>query len=248
MANAKLLGDLRTSAFRRASMEGSSFVGRWEANEFINAGGSELHDLIVKSYRDYYKSDSSITLVSGTENYALPTDFYKLKSAYYLQGGIRRRLDQFMLDELTDYESDRVLPLVSGEHLLYRLMGNEIIFTPKPSSAATIELWYTPQFTPLVDPFEDDGATPNGAYVSGDDLISYAIVNGWEEYLILYATIRMLQKEESDASTFMAQLASLAERIKSMASNRDSGKPQRVQDVYTRRRRGGRRGLGRGIR
>lgn len=56
-------------------------------------------------------------------------------------------------------------------------------------------------------------------------------VNGWEEYIVVDAAMKCLQKEESDVSVLMAEKSALKQRIEAMASNRDAGKPERITDV-----------------
>ncbi len=66
--------------------------------------------------------------------------------------------------------------------------------------------------------------------VSGGDQIDG--VNGWEEYIVVDAAIKALQKEESDVSVLMAQKAALTRRIEGAAANRDAGSPLSVTDAY----------------
>lgn len=233
MANAATLADLRTAALRRCDRESSSFFGRWEVNGYVNTGGSLLHDVLVTRYRDFYKSSTSISAVAGTEAYALPTDFYKgLGRPWWTSGGIRFPLDPFMLDELTDDQVDLVATMAEGERLRYRIVGTQLVLAPKPTGAGTIEWWYVPQYVPLVDPFQEDGTTVNGSYVSGQDVINVQVVNGWEEAVIAAACVLLLQKEDRPWRDMLAYRDAELARIGAVAQTRDSAKPQRVRDVY----------------
>lgn len=55
--------------------------------------------------------------------------------------------------------------------------------------------------------------------------------NGWEEYIICDCSIKILGKEESDATVMGARKAALLQRIQSIAENRDQGAPGRTVDV-----------------
>jgi len=55
--------------------------------------------------------------------------------------------------------------------------------------------------------------------------------NGWEEYVVVDAAIKCLNKEESDTSILFARKQALIDRIENMAANRDSGEPEQVTDV-----------------
>lgn len=56
-------------------------------------------------------------------------------------------------------------------------------------------------------------------------------VNGWEEWVILDACIKALNKEESDVQVIMAQRADVEAEITSMAADREAGWPSRIVDV-----------------
>lgn len=221
MANTATLSNLRSSARRKADQENSEFVVDAELDDYINEGVAELHDLLVTVFQDYFKSSENVTLVADTEAYALPSTFYKLLGAFYVSGGIRYPLQQFAMNELGEWEADRIVPVISGQYLRYRIVGNEIFFTPKPNGAGTVELWFVPQPTKLV---------------GNTDTVSYAVVIGWEEYISNHAAIRMLQKEESDSTPLLLRQQKLEQRIRAAARGRNAAAPQRVTDVYSGRR------------
>ena len=54
---------------------------------------------------------------------------------------------------------------------------------------------------------------------------------GWEEFVIVDAAMKCLEKEESDISALAARKARLEQRIERMAPNRDSFMPSRRIDV-----------------
>lgn len=56
-------------------------------------------------------------------------------------------------------------------------------------------------------------------------------VNGWEEYIIVDAAIKILGKEESDATVMGGRKAALLGRIQSVAINRDQGEPGKTVDT-----------------
>lgn len=55
-------------------------------------------------------------------------------------------------------------------------------------------------------------------------------INGWEEYIVVDAAIKMLGKEESDVTVLGGRKAALLGRIQSIAENRDQGEPGRTVD------------------
>jgi hypothetical protein len=100
------------------------------------------------------------------------------------------------------------------EIVRYAVWGNKLVFKPKAPQIATVNLWYVPAITKLVN----DSDTLDG-------------VNGWEEFLILDAAIKCMVKEESDPSALLAQLNFVKDRIKTMAKDRDQGEPRTTTDI-----------------
>lgn len=207
--------DIRTRAKRRADMENSTFVSDAEWNDYINEEIASLHDMVILTYRDYVQKSVLITLVVDKEDYELPADFYKERAVYYLEGDTRYLLDPFMANEIADYQINTY-----AQYLRYRIMGNSIWFAPEPNAAATIEFWYIPQAPKLT---------------SDSDEVAYYVVSGWEEFVVLGAAIKALEKEESleQANALLRQRERVLNRITQSAIIRQAGKPQKIQDVYS---------------
>jgi hypothetical protein len=239
MANTATLADLRDACLKRCDLDKSSFIGRWEANSWINSALSELHDLIVLRYKQHYFKTGSITLVAGTESYALPADFAQMLAVYFVTAGVRYPLDEFMLPEFYERQVPLILP-VAGDlsNLRWRTLGLQLYVVPKPSAAGTLELWYTPQFVFLVDPKLDDGATTNTAYSAGADVIEPQVFPGWEEFVIADFGVKAMTKQEADPSPFMAMKTAQVQRVERMSAQRNIGAPQRMVDVYRTERSG----------
>jgi hypothetical protein len=96
----------------------------------------------------------------------------------------------------------------------YRLNGNNLWLTPIPTAGQLMQLWYVPSMTQLAAD-NDTLSTPSG----------------WDEYVIIDAAIKCLQKEESDTSVLMNQKMAIIQRIEAAAENRDAGNPQTVCDT-----------------
>ena len=85
-----------------------------------------------------------------------------------------------------------------------------------PSNAGQLELWYVPQFDPLINL---------------DDVIDFRFPFGWEQYVVEGIAARLLEKEESDASAHRARQKEILQRILVMAEDRDVGQPHQMQDT-----------------
>lgn len=212
------LSELRTQTRNRADMSQSEFVTDSELNFYINQSIRELHDILTDAYQsDYYMSTNTFNTVSGTDSYALPSDFYELRGVdVKLNSNEWYTLKKFNFNERVRYKQSGSWNYSNAPYLRYRLNGNNIMFNPTPdSSNQTIRIWYTPVATELVN--------------DGD---SFADFNGFSEYVIVDAAIKCLQKEESDVSVLMAQKGALLDRIRNKAQQRDANESDSVQDVY----------------
>jgi hypothetical protein len=212
MATVNLL-TLRDRAKQRANMENSSFVSDTEWNTYINYGISQLRDkLIAKNGNDYFATEQSISLVNGTEAYALPSDFYKILYVELLgDDGNYYKMRRFEIAERNQFGS----PIgYYVQEIRYRLRANSIIFTPDNQiGGKTVRLTYVPTITNLS--------------ANSDTLDGY---NGWEEYPILIAARKALIKEEQDVTQLDQELSMLDRRLEEMADNRDQSNPMRVYD------------------
>ncbi len=210
------LATLRTRAQRRADRENSSFVATAEWTDLINEAGAELHDLVVLSFEDYLLTTESISIVAGTQSYALPSAFYKERGVDYTSGGSTYTVRPFLFRERNYYGGLGGLVTDDIANLRYQILGSNIRFVPSPSSSGTVTLWYIPQYTLL----------------SADaDTLSTAYANGWEAFIVLGAAIKALKKEEADTSSLEMERQDLRSRIEAALKGRASGEPLRIVDV-----------------
>lgn len=209
------LAQLKTRVRQRSDMENSGFISDSELVSYINASVAELYDLLVSKYGDDYfvASPFSITTTSNQDTYALPTDMYKLL-------GVDLQLDtsgnwvSLKRFEFAERNIPQIWDVKFVDFIRYRLFGSNLKLSPVPQANQSLRLWYIPLPTAL----SADGDTLNG-------------FNGYEEYVVIDAAIKMLNKEESDSSLLMAEKAAMKLRIEQMAEGRDVGQPSTVQDI-----------------
>lgn len=216
------LSELRTACRQRADMENSNFITDSELNSYINSSIAELHDILVQSYgEDYYVKDITFTSTAQQEEYDLTTvitddDFYKLRGIdAKLNGDDWFTLQRFNFNERNRFQNFGVWDYLGITNVRYRLLGNKVRFSPAPDSEIQIRIWYIPVAEKLS--------------ADSDELRDF---NQYSEYVITDACIKMLAKEESDASVFIAQKADLKRRIEEAANNRDAGANDSITDIY----------------
>ena len=208
---ATTLAQFRTRVRQRADMENSNFVSDSELNGYINKSISELYDLLVSSNSEYFLSSTTSTVASGESTITLPSDFYKLRGVDFYLGGRWTDLEQFNFNERN---LDSTTYSLIGCHVKYRLQGSTIKLIPEDNVDGQYRVWYTPVPTEL-----------------SSDSDSFEGINGWEEYVVVDAAIKCLQKEESSTTDLEKAKAQLGKRVADMAAKRDSAKPKTITNV-----------------
>lgn len=218
MSGSVTFAQLVSSAKDRANMEKSTLITDAQWKEYVNKSKDSLYDLLISAYSDeYYVTTYTFSVVGGTSEYALPSDFYKLISCSLKSGQEYMPLKKFSYqsrnrNDYYPYRSNRF-----NLRYEYRISGSNIILDPVPSSNDTIELIYIPMAVNLS--------------ADGDLLKGF---NGWEEYIIIDVAIKALRKEESDTTELERDLMRLTERLDRMADQRDIGQPARIIDTSKR--------------
>lgn len=221
-------------------MVNSQFLTTAEWNSNINASIQELYDRILTAYGEGYYSALDTTrkpyqfttdgtnemfpLPDGTSTYLMPDGvtsapaFYKLSGLEVQVNGSPTgwaTLHPFTFIERNKYSFPGLQSAYGLRgRLKYRLEGNFLWLKPLPISGQVIQVRYAPRFVALVN----DADTFDG-------------INGWDEYAVIDAAIKALQKEESDVSVLLLQKAAFDKRLEEMTTIRDIGSPATVGDT-----------------
>lgn len=207
------LTTLRSRVRERADMPVAGFLAdsATSLDAFINEGVQRLHEKLVEAYGEEYASSSaSLTCTGSASDVALPSDFFKLYGVDMPVGGVTRTLRPFMRAERNALRYNAP----SWDSVpKYSLVGSYIRFLPIPP-ACTATIYYAPTTTLLA---------------TGTDTVNFP--NGWERYVVLYAAIQALMKEESDVRDLRFELEKLERDLDAIKENRDAAFPRQVVDL-----------------
>ena len=202
-------------------MVNSGFVQDPKLNDYINKSIAELYDLLITKYGEEYWTNTEPYKINtnGTENtYLLPSDFFKAIGVdLVLSSSQSVTIKPFAFNERNRFTNSYIYSwgLDGVVRARYKLINNKIKFIPNPDNSMSIDIWYIPHAPILVDDADEfDG------------------FNGWEEYVIVDAAIKMKDKEEADTTKLEKRLSKLELRINNSSGNRDAGHGDRVADVY----------------
>lgn len=228
MAASVTLASMLTRARRLAQMEGgTTFVTDAEVEQWLNDGLRDLYDLLIAARgEDYYAVSAAVTYSALIDGWALPAAFYRAMEVVLYDGSTYYSAPRA---EVADLARSWNVHANGGASSLadcsYRLTETEIELMPMPAAKTTtvVNLYYLPTLTTVGTGGSFDG------------------INGWEEYAVLSAAIRMLKKEGTldIAQALEVERARIEQRIGRLASTRDAGRPKRIAD--TRRDWAGRR-------
>jgi hypothetical protein len=217
MARTVTLLELRTQSRQRADKVGSGYILDSELNTYINQSISELYDLLVGAYgNDYFLTSTTFPITVAQSEYSLPSDFYKLAGVdLYLNASRFITLKPYNWNERGRFQDgSNWAAIIAIQGPRYHIGGQNITFNPSPTITANVKMWYVPVSPKL----QYDADTLDG-------------IDGWEEFVVIDAAIKMLQKEESDVTVLALQKKAIIERINLMSENRDEGHSFRVGDV-----------------
>ena len=144
-------GDIKTKVERDLDLEGETFITDEEMLGYANEAVDEVERQIHALYDDYFLTRSTIALVAGTEEYALPSDIYamKIRAVVYRNGSqvwqvprIRdwKKFLQYEMDQATGTTS----PGSYGFFVLNQTAGSpKIVFAPTPQETGSfLKIWY----------------------------------------------------------------------------------------------------------
>lgn len=241
-----------------SDMQGTDFVSDAELLTYVNLGLSELYDLLAEAHgQEFFLKCVEIAVTDPVAVYNLPDDFLVLKgvdfqeapfggaeSSFTSGGGVLPVVTTTVTYDVPIQGGEGSCPLRPYTFFERRQKSWDKgatprfrVFTDRKVSVATggqfptttVEYSHRIRFQPVRSGYVLVWYLPIAPrLIDGDSEV--VSIYGFDEYPALYAAYRALAKEESDASSVLAMLETMRERIRRMAAHRDAGHPERVQD------------------
>lgn len=210
------LATLRTRVRERADMPTAGFIAdsSTSLDAFINEGAQRLHERLIDSLgEEYVSSTSTITTASGTSDYAVPSDFFRLYGVDLTIHGKVRTLKPFGRNERNYFRNATNNANWLGTPR-YSLVGGNVRLYPIPQGVYSGSILYAPTITVLS---------------STSDTVNFP--NGLERMVVLYAAIQCLIKEESDYRPLQRLLDQEEAALDELKYQRDAAFPKKVTDM-----------------
>lgn len=225
MARVVTLPVLLSRVRQRADVETALHVTDVEVYSYINESVAALHSLIVEAGEDDFLSSFEVSTVAGQEAYDITAEaanFYKLESVDALIDGLWAPLDRWQFSERHVYENASADGWGSRfMRRAYRITGRDTLrLLPVPDGVYTVRIWFHEASRLL--PYE--GEVPPG-------FDEYDGRDGWEEWVVLDAAIKIGVKEETDVRALIGEREKVERRVLPQARSKDRARPARVVDV-----------------
>lgn len=221
---------LITYTRQRSNLENNEFCTDEEIMLYLNQSLGELDDIIANTYDDYnVQQYLAVIPTSGSLSIlAIPPGLLKLRGVDFQlqQGTSNQNSNWFTVPRFNFLERNQQNPMAMMAlpwgrlNVSYNLIDQGIQIMPNTNCAGTYRIWYTPKFQYLT--------------LTTDILPLRMNMQGWSEYAIVDACIKIFNKQNLDPSGFMAEKAALKDRIIAAAKNRDAGGVKSVTDVRYR--------------
>ena len=214
----RTLLQLRTSLQVRGAFENSDDLQPSILNELINDALVESYDIGISAWEDYNTVCSpNITIVAGTDAYAVPTDFYKLR---HVEIACDSTLTKWIRLRRADLSSSNLFQNATSTYkrFRYRLQGGStpIVLMPIPQGADTFRIWYV--------------TTPPQLAADGDT-VQFDVPA--EQKLVLNIAYRdCLVRQDLDSSAIDREIEKLSAQLRSASDNRDAAEPFYLSDRH----------------
>ena len=197
------LTEIRTIVRFRGDFRSTVRFPDTNVNAEIQAAFAELYELVADTNEGYWDTQAALTTAANTAFVALPTDAWRIRAAERMEGTDPIELDFIGITDRNRYGTS------TGRPCAVRPTARGLDLYPTPDAAYTVNVYYTPR-APTLD------GTAREYY------------NGWEEYVIYGALIRLAENEERDTSEWQNRIDRQAARIKGGASQRKAAEPDYI--------------------
>lgn len=214
MSRTVTLADLRDQIRTVADIQGNTQrLSDAFLNGRINQKLAKMMDILVAQNQDYSLSTYPFTTTVGTDTYSLSFSYYVLRAIRATVAGYKYRIYEFDLQNKPDQDNLNLYPSTSTP-FKYRVLGNNIVFSPVPPVGAAVEIDYIPAPTKLV--------------ADTDTLDGQA---GWEDFILYSVAVDIKNIQNEDSSAFKRSAMEEEARITKMAATRNRSDNRMIQQV-----------------
>ena len=199
---AKTLTDIRNIVRFRGDLRNTTRFPNADIDKEIQAAFGEGYELVANTNEGYYITEETVLTTANQRHVVLPTCTWKTHAVDRLDG------DQYIPVQRIGIKDRNRFSATAGKPEGHRLTKRGIELYPTPDAIYTLRLTITPT-APLLS-----------------DDVSEEFYNGWEEYTIFGALVRLYLNQNRDASEWERQLQKQAARLSVVPSERNATGPE----------------------
>jgi hypothetical protein len=218
---AQMLVDL-ANVTEEPTFASNTYVTQTEAIRYLSQSAHAFSQLTLA--QDLLSKTDTFSAVSGTQTYALPSDFAMLVNMYFPVQGQPNKLCRADVDSI-DQCSTSYGGWVQGR-ALYCILG-ENIYVTDPKAAYTVTRRYVPEL-----PMFNTGGTAIADFGATTDYVQCK--GGVERWLVLDAAIKIYQKQRTDPAILMAMRGDVEAGLKPNILDRDAHENPHVRNSWDR--------------
>lgn len=201
----------------------SSFWTDGVLSRYFNMVQQETYNEIVQTFEDYFATDTSVDIVSGTTQYALPANFNKMRRVEDITA--EKTTYEIVPISMNDKESSGRRSFLSGTYTPggYYIKGDNIVFsdTPTITQNSAVRMHYIKTLTDLT------------AASSVSELPTE------HHPILIWGTVKIaLNQQQSDNNFAVVEYEKLLSKMRRQVENRQVQRPRAVKRVRGRRNNG----------
>lgn len=167
----------------------------------IQAAWAELYQLIAETNQGYWDVTATGATTQAVDFVALPSGCWTVRKISRLEGTTYLPMDQIGIDDIDSFPA-------SGRPVAFRPTARGVDLYPTPDAVYTLRFIYTPVAPTLGSAIE--------------------FYNGWEEFVIYGALIRLAANSERDITAWERQLEKASAVITAGAAQRKAQEPDYI--------------------
>jgi hypothetical protein len=211
------LSDLREDVRTRYDLPAYStttYVTEDAVTRMINQSAQAFYAMLIACFGDdYFTTTASTTTTASVASTTLPTDAHKVLRVVWLKAADEAvTLHRATVD---DYAKAFETAEAWNYAPRYRVHGSSLKWYPVPSAVYNIRIIYV--------------ALPEDLDTAEDTMEAGP---GWDEWIVLDVCRKIAEREDQDASRWIALRADVEARIKAQAPERDESEPEAIRDTW----------------
>jgi len=214
-----MLADL-AEVTEEVAFASNTYITQTQAIRYLSQSVHAFSQLTLAN--DLLAKVDTFTTASGTQTYALPSDFAMLVNMYYQVNGQPNKIWRVDIDDI-----DKRSTLYCGwqsERAMYAIMG-ESIYTTDPKGVYTVTRRYVPEL-----PMYNTGGTAIADFSATTDYIQCR--GGIERWVVRDSAVKVLQKQRTDPSLLVTMRNDVEAALKPNVLDRDAHENPTVRNSW----------------